>query len=100
MAILTYLKNKWWGFLIGIGGSCCSIFAFYLYKFRIFEFSAVMKVIFTEKSLVSSLLSINLVINILLFSLLTNFRKFNTAIGVFIYTLLVGICTLLIRFIF
>ncbi len=100
MEILRYLKKKGWGFLLGIFGSLSSIFTFYLYKFSYFKFNDVLNLMFHEKSLLSSLLSINMVINILLFSLLTNFRKYNTAIGLFIYTLLVGVSALLFKFVF
>lgn len=85
------------GFIIGVLAPFLGFFIYYLMRFRLFTIKEFWHVLIMQRSLLSGIISISLLMNVLVFTLCLNKRKDNTAIGVFIASCIYGLVALGIR---
>jgi fatty acid desaturase len=87
--------SKWMGIIIGI---LLPVVVFYVYYYvslsKALSFSEALAKFKTSNQFVTAVSTVLILVNALLFGLLIQFRKMQTAIGVFIPTVIFGIATL------
>lgn len=85
------------GFIIGVIAPFLGFFIYYLLRFRLYTVKEFWHVLLMQRSLLSGIISISLLMNVLVFTLCLNKRKDNTAIGIFIASCIYGLIALGIR---
>lgn len=89
--------NRKIGFLIGILAPFLGFFIYYLMRFRLFSLKEFWEVLMIQRSLLSGIISISLIMNVIVFTIYLNKQKDQTAIGIFIATVIYGITALGIK---
>ncbi|MBX9732623.1 MAG: hypothetical protein K2X37_01065 [Chitinophagaceae bacterium] len=74
------------GLILGLLAPVVGLFGYYLWKFRLFTLSEFFQVLGLQKSLLSGIISISLVMNAILFTIFINTQKDKTARGIFFAT--------------
>lgn len=87
------------GIVLGFLAPILGIFIYYYIQFRVFTLQEFFYVLFTQKSLLTAILSISLVANAVLFTVYINTHKDKTAKGIFIATCIYAIVALLMKWI-
>jgi hypothetical protein len=87
------------GMLLGFLAPLVGIFLYYVIQFRMFTLREFFTVIFTQKTLLSGIVSISLIANAIIFTIYINLHIDKTARGVFIATCIYVIASLLWRLI-
>lgn len=90
-----FQKDNWkLGLLIGFLAPVIGFFAYYFLRFRLFGFKEFVKVLMAQKSLLSGIISLALIVNVVVFTLFINKRKDRTATGIFIATCIYALAAL------
>lgn len=85
------------GLLLGFIGPLIGIFIVYLITARSTPFSVFMEEFFNNNKMITSIGSLSLLANIILFTLYINTHRDNTAKGIFITTCIYGVVILLLK---
>ncbi|MDI9337890.1 MAG: hypothetical protein QM539_05645 [Alphaproteobacteria bacterium] len=99
MEIIKNSKTILYAVLIIVLGAVASFLVFYFYKFSYFKMLDVLNLIFKNAILLRSYLSLTLIINIVIFSILLNFKKDALAILIFAFTCIIGIWAFILKYI-
>ena len=89
--------NLKFGLVLGLFGPLVGLVVVYFVKFSYFGFGEFIKTFFTENKLLTSIGSLSLLANAVLFTLYLNTRKDKTAKGIFVVTLIYGVGILLLK---
>ncbi len=89
------------GLVLGLIGPLLGLVVIYLVRedFRSLTFIEYLEFVFTENKLITSIGSLSLLANVVLFTLYVNTRRDKTAKGIFIVTLVYGIGILVLKLI-
>ncbi|MGZ8557632.1 MAG: hypothetical protein ACXWWC_04845 [Chitinophagaceae bacterium] len=89
------------GLILGLIGPMLGLIIIYLVRddFRSLTLSEFLEFVFTENKLITSIGSLSLLANVVLFTLYVNTRRDKTAKGIFIVTLVYGIGILVLKLI-
>lgn len=82
------------GMVIGILAPFLGFFIYYLLRFRLFTLKEFFQVLMMQKSLLSGIISLALIVNVIVFTLFLNKRQDKTATGIFIITCLYAVVAL------
>jgi uncharacterized membrane-anchored protein len=74
------------GLILGLLAPIVGLFGYYFWKFSLFTVGEFFQVLRLQKSLVSGIISISLVMNAILFTVFINTQKDKTARGIFFAT--------------
>ncbi len=89
--------NFRFGLLLGFLGLLLGLLIVYLLKMRGVSFGAFLEYFFSENQLLTSIGSLTLLGNIVLFTIYLNTHRDNTAKGIFTITVIYGIAILLLK---
>ncbi len=82
------------GVVLGFIAPVLGMVVYYLIQFRMFTVREFLQIIFSQKTLLSGMVSISLIANALVFTYYINTRKDRTARGIFIATCVYAIVSL------
>ena len=85
------------GLLLGFIGPLAGLFVVYLITARSTPFSVFLEEFFNNNRMITSIGSLSLLANIILFTIYINTQRDSTAKGIFITTLLYGVAILLLK---
>lgn len=89
--------NRKNGFVVGLIAPLFGFVIYYLLRFRAYTLKEFWEVLMMQKSLLSGIISISLLMNILVFTIALNKKRDQLAIGIFIASCIYGIASLCIR---
>ena len=88
-------KDNWKrGLIIGFLAPFLGFFIYYLMRFRLFTLKEFWEVLMMQKSLLSGIISLALLVNVIMFTIFINKHKDKTAIGIFIATCIYALVAL------
>jgi hypothetical protein len=94
-------KDNWkLGLVIGFLAPFAGLFIYYLLRFRLFTIKEFFEVLMMQKSLLSGIISLALVVNVVVFTIYINKRIDKTATGIFIATCVYALVALLFKWFF
>jgi uncharacterized membrane protein SpoIIM required for sporulation len=85
------------GLLLGLVGPLLGLVVIYFIKFNSFTFAAFLEEFMNNNRLITSIGSMSLLANVVLFTLYVNTNKDETAKGIFILSMFYGIAILLLK---
>ncbi len=85
------------GFVLGLIGPLLGLVVIYFVKFSAVTFSDFLEEFFHNNKLITSIGSLSLLANVVLFTLYVNTHRDTTAKGIFIITLVYGIAILVLK---
>jgi hypothetical protein len=85
------------GLVLGLIGPVLGLVVIYFIQYSSFSFGDFLNSFFNEKRLITSIGSLSLLANVILFTLYVNTHRDHTAKGIFIVTLIYGIGILLLK---
>ena len=85
------------GLILGLIGPVVGLFIVYLIKYSTFTFGDFLSTFFNDRRLITSIGSLSLLANVVLFTIYVNTHKDHTAKGIFIITLIYGIGILVLK---
>ena len=85
------------GLVIGFLAPLFGMLVYYLVQFRMFTLEEFFYVMFTQRSLLTAVISISLIANAVVFTIFINKRSDRTARGIFIATCIYAIASLLVK---
>jgi hypothetical protein len=85
------------GIVLGILIPLLAIYIQYQYKYSNWTFNQFLQVLKSEKALLTGISTIALIVNGFLFGILIQFKKYETARGLFIPTVVYGIAVLIYK---
>ena len=87
------------GLILGFIGPILGLVVIYFFKsdFRSLSFGEYMDFFFNTNRLITSIGSLSLLVNVILFTIYINTHRDNTAKGIFVITLIYGICILVLK---
>jgi hypothetical protein len=87
------------GLVLGLIGPLLGLIVIYLVRedFRSLSFGEYLDFVFNDKRLITSIGTLSLLANVVLFTLYVNTRRDKTAKGIFVITLVYGIAILIIK---
>ena len=85
------------GLILGLIGPIIGLFVIYLIKSPSVSFSYFFETFINDNRLITSIGSLSLIANIILFAIYINVHKDNTARGIFFVTLVYGIIILMMK---
>lgn len=85
------------GLVLGLLGPIIGLFVIYFIKFSGVSFSDFFETFINTNRLITSIGSLSLLANVLLFTIYINTHRDNTAKGIFVITLIYGIAILLLK---
>jgi uncharacterized membrane protein len=94
---MLFRDNIKLGLIIGFLAPFLGLINYYLMRFRLYTVKEFYQVLMMQKSLLSSIIAIALVMNVLLFTLYINKQKDKTATGIFIASCVYGLISLGIK---
>ena len=98
MAILIFKKdNLKLGLVLGLLGPMVGLIIIYFLKFPSFDFTDFLDTFIHNNKLITSLGSLCLMANVILFTLYINTHRDLTAKGIFLVTLIYGIAILILK---
>lgn len=83
------------GVVLGFLAPILGMFIYYFIQFRMFTLKEFFEVMFSQKTLLTGIVSISLIANAVVFTIYINSRRDRTARGVFIATCIYAIAALL-----
>lgn len=89
--------NRILGLAIGFLSPVLGFFIYYFMRFRLFSFKEFGEVLMMQKSLLSGIISLSLIVNVVIFTLFINKRWDKTATGIFIATCLYAVTALIFK---
>lgn len=101
MAALSFKRdNLKFGLFLGFLGPFLGIVIYYFYRFfPTHSFGLYLDALRNNKTLLTGISSISLLVNVVLFTIYTNSRRDKTGRGIFVMTLVYGIIVLLFKLI-
>jgi hypothetical protein len=98
MEVMIFKKdNLKLGLVLGLIGPALGLFVIYFIKYSAASFGDFFNEFINNKALITSIGSLSLLANVLLFTVYINTHRDNTAKGIFIITLIYGIAILLLK---
>ena len=91
---MLFRDNIKLGLVIGFLAPFLGFAIYYLLRFRLYTLQEFWQVIMMQKSLLSGIIAIALVMNVVVFTLYINKQKDKTATGIFIATCIYGVVSL------
>ncbi|TDH28008.1 hypothetical protein EXU57_05970 [Segetibacter sp. 3557_3] len=88
------------GLALGLIAPVAGMLIYYLFQFRMFTLEEFFRVMFTQKTLLTGIISISLIANAVVFTIFINKRHDRTARGIFIATCIYAIVSLLIKLLY
>ena len=85
------------GLVLGFLAPLIGFTAHYLTRFRLFTVKEYLQVLLMEKSLLSGVISLSLIVNAVIFTIYINTQKDKTASGIFIATCIYGVLALIFK---
>ena len=85
------------GLIVGFLAPFLGFFIYYLLRFRLFTIKEFFQVLMMQKSLLSGIISLALIVNVIVFTLFINKQKDKTAIGIFIATCIYAVVALIFK---
>lgn len=85
------------GLVLGFLAPFLGFALYYLMRFRLFTIKEFWQVLMMQKSLISGIISLALIVNVIVFTLYINKRLDKTATGIFIATCLYAITALIFK---
>ena len=85
------------GLVLGLLGPVLGLVVVYFIQYSAFSFGDFLTSFMNEKKLITSIGSLSLLANVVLFTLYVNTHRDHTAKGIFIITLIYGIAILLLK---
>jgi len=85
------------GLLLGLVGPLLGLLFIYFVKFSSNEFGIFLEEFFNNNKLITSIGSLALLANVILFTIYVNTKRDRTAKGIFIMTLIYGIAILILK---
>src|SRR5690348_601725 len=85
------------GLLLGLIGPMLGLFVIYLIRFSTYTFGDFFDYLIHDNKMLTSIGSLSLLANVVLFTLFINTHRDNTAKGIFIVTVIYGIGILLLK---
>lgn len=92
--------NRKLGLVLGFLSPLVGFTMYYLARFSIFSVQEFWQVLMMQKSLLSGIISLALIVNVVVFTLYINKRKDKTATGIFIATCIYAIVALAFKWFF
>jgi uncharacterized membrane protein len=90
-----FTKDNWkLGLIIGFFAPFLGFFVYYLMRFRAFSVKEFFDALMMQKSLLSGIISLALIVNVIVFTIYINKHKDKTATGIFIATCLYALVAL------
>ncbi|MES2333015.1 MAG: hypothetical protein V4539_25625 [Bacteroidota bacterium] len=90
-----FTKDNWkLGLVIGFLAPFLGFIVYYLLRFRLFTVKEFFQVLMMQKSLLSGIISLALIVNVIVFTIFINRHKDKTATGIFIATCLYALVAL------
>ena len=91
--------SKLFGFILGFLAPALGLFLFKTYKFKVFTYKETLQFLFYQPGhgMLSMALTLSLLLNAVLFTIYINTNRDNTAIGIFISTILYALTVLLMK---
>ncbi len=83
------------GIVLGFLAPIAGMFIYYFLQFRLFTLAEFFMIMFSQKTLLTGIVSISLIANAVIFTIYINNRKDRTARGIFIATCIYAIASLL-----
>jgi len=87
------------GIVLGFLTPILGMFIYYLVQFRMFTIREFLQVMFSQKALLTGIVSISLIANAVVFTYYINTRKDRTSRGIFIATCIYAVSALLYKLI-
>ncbi len=88
-------KDNWkLGLIIGFLSPFLGFFIYYLMRFRLFTLKEFWEVLMMQKSLLSGIISLALLVNVIMFTIFINKHRDKTATGIFIATCIYALVAL------
>ncbi len=88
------------GVVFGFLAPFFGFFLYYLLRFRLFTVKEFFQVLMMQKSLLSGIISLALIVNVIVFTLFINKQKDKIATGVFIITCVYAVIALIFKWFF
>lgn len=85
------------GLALGVIGPVLGLIVVYFVKFSAFTFKEFLDTFFNTNRLITSIGSLSLLANVVLFTIYVNTHRDNTAKGIFVMTLIYGLGILLLK---
>lgn len=85
------------GLILGLVGPILGLVVIYFLKFSSVTFSDFLDEFFNNNKLITSIGSLSLLANVILFTIFVNTRRDKTARGIFLVTLVFGIAILILK---
>ena len=85
------------GLIVGFLAPFVGFFIYYLMRFRLFTVKEFFQVLMMQKSLLSGIISLALIVNVIVFTLYINKQKDKTATGIFIATCIYAVVALIFK---
>ncbi|RYG28895.1 MAG: hypothetical protein EOO01_39050 [Chitinophagaceae bacterium] len=85
------------GLILGLIGPVLGLVVIYFFKFSSVPFNIFLDEFFNNNKLITSIGSLSLLANVILFTIFVNTRRDKTARGIFILTLIFGIAILILK---
>lgn len=95
--MLLKRDNLQLGLILGLIGPLLGLVVIYFFKFPSVTFSDFLDEFFHNNKLITSIGSLSLLANVILFTIFVNTRRDKTARGIFIMTLIFGIAILILK---
>jgi len=95
--MLLKRDNLQLGLILGLIGPVLGLVVIYFFKFSSVPFSDFLDEFFHNNKLITSIGSLSLLANVILFTIFVNTRRDRTARGIFIVTLIFGIAILILK---
>jgi uncharacterized membrane protein len=90
-----FTKDNWkLGLVIGFFAPFLGFFVYYLMRFRMFSVKEFFDALMMQKSLMSGIISLALIVNVIVFTIYINKHKDKTATGIFIATCIYALVAL------
>jgi hypothetical protein len=98
MGIMIFKKdNLKLGLVLGLIGPMVGLLVVYFIKYSTFSFGEFLSTFFNDRGLITSIGSLSLLANVVLFTIYVNTHRDTTAKGIFILTLIYGIGILILK---
>ncbi len=85
------------GLILGLIGPILGLIVIYFFKFSSITFSDFLDEFFNNNKLITSIGSLSLLANVILFTIFVNTHRDKTARGIFLVTLVFGIAILILK---
>jgi hypothetical protein len=85
------------GLILGLLGPLLGLIVIYFFKFSTYQFADFLDYFIHDNKMITSIGSLSLLANVILFTIFINTHRDNTAKGIFIVTVIYGIAILVLK---